>query len=110
MTREIETAELLHSLGYLYAHHGQTQRGLVLLLIAARIAPSDVGVLRTLAFALIADGHGERALAVIERLASLEPSFSPTLQLLKSRALWASGDEIEARRCFRSYVEARAQP
>jgi len=109
MTTQIETAELLHSLGYLYAHHGQTQRGLVLLLIAARIAPNDVGVLRTLAFALIAGGHGERALAVIDRIASLEPDSPATLQLLKSRALWVSGDKIEARRCFRSYVEARGQ-
>jgi type III secretion protein Y len=109
MTTETETAELLHSLGYLYAHHGQVQRGLVLLLIAAWIAPSDLGILRTLAFALTADGHGERALAVIDRIASLEPEFPPTLQLLRSRALWVSGDKIEARRCFRSYVEARGQ-
>jgi Flp pilus assembly protein TadD len=105
-----ETTELLHSLGYLYAHHGQSERGLVLLLIAARIAPSDVGVLRTLAFALIEDGYGERALAVIDRLASLEPDASPALELLRSRALWAVGDKIEARRCFRNYVEARGNP
>jgi len=110
MTTASETTELLHSLGYLYAHHGQAERGLVLLLIAARIAPSDVGVLRTLAFALIEDGYGERALAVIDRLASLEPDASPMLHLLRSRALWAIGDKIEARRCFRSYVEARDDP
>jgi type III secretion protein Y len=110
MPTESDTTELLRSLGYLYAHHGQAERGLVLLLIAARIAPSDVGVLRTLAFALIEDGYGERALAVIDRLASLEPDASPMLQLLRSRALWAIGDKIEARRCFRSYVEARDDP
>lgn len=107
MTKEHDTAELLHALGYLYANHGQTQRGLVLLLIAARIAPNNAGVLRTLAYALTADGYGERALAVIDRLAGLEQEVSPMLQLLRSRALWASGDKIEARRCFRQYVETR---
>jgi type III secretion protein Y len=107
MTTEDDAAELLHSLGYLYSHHGQTQRGLVLLLIAARIAPGNVGILRTLAHGLIADGYGERALAVIERLARLEPDASPILQLLKSRALWASGEKLEARRCFREYLERR---
>jgi type III secretion protein Y len=121
MKKASDTAELLHALGYLYAHHGQTQRGLVLLLIAARIAPSDTGVLRTLAYALMEDGYGQRALAVIDRLAGLERldsggrldaerKSSPMLQLLRSRALWVSGDKIEARRCFREYVENREQP
>jgi type III secretion protein Y len=109
MTAEDDAAELLHALGYLYSHHGQTQRGLVLLLIAARIAPGNAGILRTLAHGLIADGYGERALAVIERLVRLEPDASPVLQLLKSRALWVSGDKVEARRCFREYVERRAE-
>src|SRR5215813_5141783 len=103
MTTEIETAELLHALGYLYTNHGQTQRGLVLLLIAARIAPSNPGILRTLAHALTADGYGERALAVLDRLAALDEEPSPMLQLLRSRALWASGDKVDARRCFRQY-------
>jgi type III secretion protein Y len=104
-----DAAELLHALGYLYSHHGQTQRGLVLLLIAARVAPSDTGILRTLAHGLIVDGYGERALAVIERLSALEPDASPALQLLKSRALWVTGDKIGARQCFREYVERRGE-
>lgn len=109
MADEGDAAELLHALGYLYSHHGHTQRGLVLLLIAARIAPGNVGVLRTLAHGLVADGHGERALAVIDRLAKLDPDAPPALQLLKSRALWVSGDRVEARRCFREYVERRGE-
>jgi type III secretion protein Y len=109
MANERDAAELLHALGYLYSHHGHTQRGLVLLLIAARIAPDNIGVLRTLAHGLIADGYGERALAVIERLAMLEPDAPAILQLLKSRALWVSGHKIEARRCFQEYVEGRGQ-
>lgn len=109
-TNDTDTAELLHVVGYLYTHHGQAQRGLVLLLIAARIAPDHVGIMRTLAHALIVNGYGDRALAAIDRLAALEPDFPPTLQLLKSRALWVSGDRIEARRCFREYVDKRGKP
>jgi type III secretion protein Y len=107
---DIETAELLHALGFLYTHHGQTRRGLVLLLLAAHVAPNDVRVLRTLAHALIVNGDGKRALAALERLAALEPNHSPVLQLLRSRALWESGDRIEARRCFRAYIEERDEP
>jgi len=80
-----------------------------MLLIAARVAPNNIGILRTLAYGLIVDGHGERALAVIERLAALETGASPVLQLLKSRALWISGDKVGARRCFREYVERRGE-
>ena len=36
-----QTVELLHALGHLYARHSQPKRGLVLLLIAARLAPND---------------------------------------------------------------------
>jgi type III secretion protein Y len=110
MTKERDAAELLHSLGYLYTNHGQTQRGLVLLLIAARIAPNDPGILRTLTHALTTDGYGERALAVLDRLEALQQERSPMLQLLRSRALWASGDKVDARRCFRQYVETRHRP
>ena len=106
-TIDTDTAELLHVLGYLYTHHGQAQRGLVLLLIAARIAPDHAGIMRTLAHALTVNGYGERALVVIEQLAVIEPDPPPSLLLLKSRALWITGDRIAARRCFREYVERR---
>lgn len=102
-----DAAELLHSLGYLYCQHGQERRGLALLLIAARVSPDDPGVLRTLATAFLATGAGERALAAIERVADLEGGMSPTLALLRSRALWESGRRIEARQAFRDYVLER---
>ena len=64
-----QTVELLHALGHLYARHSQPKRGLVLLLIAARLAPNDEGVLRTLAEAFLrsrspqAAARGHRAAA-----------------------------------------------
>jgi type III secretion protein Y len=100
---------LLHSLGYLYGQHGQTKRALVLQLIAARLAPNDTGILRSLAYTFLMDGAPDRALAVIERLRGMEDGDHPALDLLKSRALWEAGNEIEARRVFRDFVERRRQ-
>ena len=103
------TMRLLHALGYLYGCHGQTKRALVLQLIAARLAPNDAGILRSLAYTFLMDGAPDRALAVIERLRSMEDGDHPALDLLKSRALWESGDQVEARHVFREFVERRRQ-
>ena len=63
-----QTVELLHALGHIYARHSQPKRGLVLLLIAARLAPNDEGVLRTLAEAFLRSRSPQAAMEVIERL------------------------------------------
>jgi type III secretion protein Y len=101
---------LLHALGYLYGRHGQTKRALVLQLMAARLAPNDAAILRSLAYTFLMDGAPDRALAVIERLRGMEDGDHPALDLLRSRALWESGNEIEARRVFRDFIERRRQP
>lgn len=99
-----EAVQLLHALGYLYGCHGQAKRGLVLLLMAARLAPEDPGVLRTLAHLFLREGKAERALAVIDRLEALEDARHPARELLKSRALLAAGREQDARRSFRTFL------
>src|SRR5215475_12548239 len=66
-----QTVELLHALGHLYARHSQPKRGLVLLLIAARLAPNDEGVLRTLAEAFLRSRSPQAAAEVLDRLQSL---------------------------------------
>ena len=102
--------KLLHALGYLYGQQGETKRGLVLLLLAARLAPDDVGILRTLAHAFMLDGAPERAIAVIERLRSMREADHPMLDLMLGRALWACGRQAEARRSFHDFLELRHQP
>jgi type III secretion protein Y len=104
------SVQLLHALGYLYGEHGQTKRGLVLLLLAARLAPDDVGVLRTLVHAFLLDEAPERAIAVIKRLRSMPDADHPALDLLMGRALWACGRQIEARRSFRDFLDRRGEP
>jgi type III secretion protein Y len=104
-----DAVHLLHAVGYLYGHHGQRKRALVLLLIAARLAPDDVGVLRTLAHAFLMDGSPHRAIAVIDQLRSMRGGEHPVLDLLASRALWACGREHEARRAYRAYVSRARQ-
>lgn len=102
---DTDSADLLHSLGYLYMRSGQQSRALVFLLIANRIDPEDPGILRTLAATLIENGAGERALGAIERLAEI--SNDPSAELLRARAFWILGEKAEARRCFRGYIELR---
>jgi type III secretion protein Y len=101
-----DVADLLHALGYLYARHGQERRGLALLLIASQVDDEDTGVLKSLAATFIAMGQGRRALAALDRVEALGDGEA-TLDLLRSRALWADGDAVQARRVFQNYVESR---
>jgi len=104
-----DTVQLLHALGYLYGCHGQARRGVVLLLIAARLAPEDSGVLKTLAHLFVIDGEADRALTVIARLEALDGDGHPALALLKSRALLAAGRTGEARDVFRDFQARRGE-
>lgn len=104
-----DVVDLLHALGYLYARHGQERRGLAMLLIASQVAEDDIGVLKTLATTFISIDSGSRALAALDRIEALGGEDAATLTLLRSRALWATGETEEARRVFRSYVESRGQ-
>lgn len=111
MTAPADSApvQLLHLLGYLHGQHGETKRGLVLLLIAARLAPDNVGIWRTLAHSFLADGAPDRTIAVVERLRLMDDSGDPVLDLLMGRALWACGRRVEARRSFRDFLARRDQ-
>jgi len=102
--------QLLHMLGYLYGQHGDVKRGLVLLLLATRLAPNDVGILRTLVHAFLLDDAPERAITVIERLRSTDEADHPILDLLMGRALWACGRHIEARSSFNDFLKRRGAP
>jgi type III secretion protein Y len=107
MNTVAQSVRLLHGLGYQYGRYGQSKRALVLLLIAARLAPDDAAVLRTLAHVLLLDGAPRRAAAVLERLAGLEGAEHPALDLLRSRVLRECGRKDEARDAFRRYVARR---
>ena len=73
-----EQKDLLQALAFLYLRHGQNRRALTLILMAARDAPDDVGVLRTLAYAFVANDAPEEALDVIERLKNWTLQATPT--------------------------------
>ncbi|WP_244467968.1 hypothetical protein [Nitratireductor soli] len=69
-----------------------------------QLSPKDVGVLRTLAHLLIRSGEGVKALTIIARLEALGDGGHPVLTLLKSKALMATGDVMEARRSFKDFL------
>jgi type III secretion protein Y len=108
-TVDHSAVRLLHVLGYLYGEHGQTKRAIAMLLIATRLDPNDIGVLRTLAHTFISDGSPDHAMAILERLRSTEDVGHPALDLLAARALWASGRETDARRSFRDFLMHRRE-
>ncbi|MHC6226902.1 type III secretion apparatus assembly chaperone SctY [Pseudomonas sp. X10] len=101
-----DSIELLKGLGDLYRRSGQPQRALVMLLIAAHMAPADGALLRHLVMAFTATGDAERALNALDRLTAQEGE-SPGLLLLRSHALWHGARKDEARQCFKRYLAAR---
>ncbi len=103
---EQDCVDLLKSMGELYRRGGQSQRGLVMLLIAVHLAPADPLLLRNLAMAFTDSGQPERALSALEQLAQREGE-SPGLLLLRSRALWRATRTVDARACFKRYLAAR---
>lgn len=104
-----EQQDLLQALAFLYLRHGQNRRALTLILMAARDAPDDVGILRTLAYAFVANDAPEEALEVIERLEKLDfaDGAEQVRRLLKARALLHAGRRVEAKAVFRQFVEMR---
>jgi type III secretion protein Y len=98
-----DCAQWLHSRGQLYARSGQARRGLTYLLMAYRISPDDIGILRSLIALFTQSGDGRRALNALDYLISLEGS-QPSHPLLRSRALWVSGDHDAARECFSAHL------
>lgn len=104
--QEQDCVELLKGLGDLYRRSGQSQRALVMFLIATRLAPYDSALLRNLAIAFTDSGQVGRALVALDRLQECEGE-SPGLLLLRSRALWNGARKEEARQCFKRYLTAR---
>ncbi len=105
---ERESAEYLHTLGRLYWRAGNLDRGLVFLLLAARVAPDDVTILKTLAVVFIEQGAAARALTTIDRIAGLGEEFELELAALESRALWTAGQYQEARETFSDFMTKRS--
>ena len=107
MARDNDDAvQLLKGIGELYRRNGQSQRALVMLLIAVNVAPNDGVLLRSLVLAFTDSGDPARALGALDRLVGLEGE-SASLMLLRARALWYGERKDEARQCFKRYLAAR---
>ena len=107
MARDNDDAvQLLKGIGELYRRNGQSQRALVMLLIAVNVAPDDGVLLRSLVLAFTDSGDPTRALGALDRLVTLEGE-SASLLLLRARVLWYGERKDEARQCFKRYLAAR---
>lgn len=103
--------DLLCELSYIYLACGQADKALALIRLVVAWMPDDIGVLRILACALLANGRGEEALGVVDRLAVIDDGgeAQTPLLLLRSHALRLAGRTIEARRSFREFIAARGR-
>lgn len=101
-----EAARLLQGLGEIYQRCGQSQKALVMFLLASQMVPNDASLLRNLVIAFTAQGDGERALRAIEQMVTLEGESS-AVWLLRSRACWHAGRPDEARDSFKRYLQER---
>lgn len=107
-TKDHDAAQWLQVRGDLYSRAGQPQRGLAMLLLAVRLAPTRPSILRTLIGGFFAIGDGRRALMAIDQLAVLEGDKADH-QLLRSRAFWMLDRRDEARDCFHRYLAWRTE-
>jgi len=101
--------DILKALTFLYLRHGQHRRALTLILLAARRAPWDIGIMRLSAYAFLANDAPEKALEAVARLEKADPESGEEVacMLLKARALLRAGRRAEARAVFRKVVDRR---
>jgi len=82
----------LHGLATLYFEDGQTERSLLLLMLANLMVPGDLRIMKSLAVVTLATGAAERSLKIIELLEKLGEMETPDMDRLRRRARWlASG-------------------
>jgi hypothetical protein len=104
--------DLLCALSFVYLTCGQESKALPLVRLVASSIPDDISGLRLLAYALLANGRGDEALATVDRLEAIDGDGQSRLPLLllRSHALRLSGRTDEARLCFQRFVAARNSP
>ncbi|CDX17060.1 conserved hypothetical protein [Mesorhizobium sp. ORS 3324] len=102
--------DLLCALSYTHLACGQSAQSLALLRLAVSDNSQDVNLLRIFAYALIAEGLGDEALTILDRLDVLDDQQSSRvpLTLMRSHALLRARRMDEARAVFQSYVSLRS--
>ncbi|MDX8437811.1 histidine kinase [Mesorhizobium abyssinicae] len=102
--------DLLCALSYAHLACGQSAQSLALLRLAVSDNSQDVSLLRIFAYALIAEGLGDEALTILDRLDVLDDQQSSRvpLTLMRSHALLRARRMDEARAVFQSYVSLRS--
>jgi hypothetical protein len=103
VTADTEAAiRMVQALSFGHVASGDPKIGLLLLLALEPFGLRHPRHLRLLAYAYLAAGEPERALATLDRLG--ESAGRSLGLLLKSRALLAAGRHLEARAVFATFV------
>ena len=102
---------LVGLLAQLWLRHGVPEKARTLLRGAAKLAPGEPELLKLLAWAEVACGDGEAALAAIDRYQAADPfadEGSP-IELIRARALLLDGRPEEARASFARFLRRRVE-
>ena len=100
----------LNNLAYLYAeNYGSPEEGLDLAVKAFRNEPTNPGIMDTLGYVLLKNGHTEDAVNILDKAAELLPKVA-AVRLHQGQALLAAGKSTEARRALQAAVDSGTGP
>lgn len=108
---ESDERALIGLLAQLWLRHGAPEKARTLLRGATKLAPDEPELLKLLAWAEVACGDGEAALAAIERYRAADPfadEGSP-IELIRARALLLDHRPEEARAVFARFLRKRME-
>jgi hypothetical protein len=109
--------DILRVIGYLQLQHGKFEQSIVLFDALHALFPEDLNIGLSLAFALLQSGHAHESSEVLQQIESCtvfsdglsSPQKDPCFCWLRSQALTAAGQTIEAARWMRFFLRLRRQ-
>ena len=110
-------ADILRVIGYLQLQHGKLEQAIVMFDALHALFPDDLNAGLSLAFSYLQLGHVDESSEVLDQIESRAgistrlsmPQKNPCFCWLRSHALLAAGQSVEAARWMRLFLRLRRQ-